>query len=308
MSNFSLLKALAIWGRLASLMVVRLAVFGLVAVLFGIAIALGAWAGVQLQPLGGTVDAVLGGLAGWALAAVVLTFAGRARLQRLRSELLVLVVDLLDKVRVPMGQGQIAHARTAVTARFGSPAQLWAIHRYVRSVARQVPSVADGVGPLMSRPVLGRLASGGLVTQAVLAHAYRARPENAWEAAHDGLVLSTQNARDLLGTAGRINGLGWLLTLAIFLLLLSPVMGLAALWPEAGPAAGAVAAALVALALRAALIQPLTLACLWQAFLTITAGQEPLGEWRGRLTQVSAPFRDLGDRAVGWMPETGATA
>lgn len=307
MWNFSLLKALAVWGRLAPLMVVRLAVFGLVAVVLGIVIGLSAWIGLRLQLVGGIADAILGGLAGLALAAVALAIWGRARLQMLRSQLLALVVDLLDGVRVPVGQGQIAHARAAVAARFGSSGQLWAIHRFVRGVAGKVPAVAEGVGPLLSVPILGRIATGGLVTQAVLAHAYRARPENAWEAAHDGLVLSTQNARDLLGTAGRINGFGWLLTMAIFLLLVPPFVGLAALWPAAGPIAGAIGAALAALALRAALIQPFTLACLWQAFLRITAGQEPLGEWRGRLTQVSAPFRDLGDQAVGWLPETMGT-
>ncbi|WP_137112054.1 hypothetical protein [Rhodobacter sp. SY28-1] len=306
MWNFSLLKALAVWGRLAPLMVVRLVMFGLVALVLGIAIGLGAWIGIRFQLVGGTADAVLGGSAAFLLAAVALAIWGRARLQMLRSQLLALVVDLVDGVRVPMGQGQIAHARSAVAARFGSSSQLWAIHRFVRGVAGKVPAVAEGVGPLMSMPLLGRLASGGLVTQAVLAHAYRARPENAWEAAHDGLVMSTQNARDLLGTAGRINGVGWLLTLTLFLLLLPPFVGLAALWPAAGPTAGAIAAGLAALALRAALIQPLTLACLWQAFLRITAGQEPLGEWRGRLTQVSAPFRDLGDQAVGWSPDLAA--
>ena len=94
MSNFSLLKALAIWGRLAPLMVVRLAVFGLVAVLFGIAIALGAWAGVRLQPLGGTVDAVLGGLAGWALALIAGGAAGLVVVlatTRLREDYLAIV-------------------------------------------------------------------------------------------------------------------------------------------------------------------------------------------------------------------------
>lgn len=308
MWNFSLLKALVLWGRLAPLMVVRLAVFGLVALVLGAAVALGAWVGLRLAPVGGSADAILGGLAGLALAAAALGLVGLGRLRAMRSQLVALVADLLDGVRVPMGQGQIAHARAAVAARFGSPAQLGAIHGFVRGVAAKVPAVAEGVGPLLSVPVLGRLASGGLVNQAVLAHAYRARPENAWEAAHDGLVLTTQNARELLGSAARINGVGWILTLAIFLLLLPPFVGLAAGWPAAGAAWGAVAAGLVALALRSALIQPFTLACLWQAFLRITAGQEPLGEWRGRLTQISAPFRDLGDRAVGWMPETAASA
>lgn len=307
MWNFSLLKALVVWGKLAPLLLVRLVVFTAVAVVLAIAIAFGVWIGVSLRPVGGTADVVLGGLAGLVVAALVLAILGRDFRQAMQVRMLALIGDLLDGVRVPMGQGQIAHARAAVAARFGSPVQAGALYRYVRGVARKVPAVAEGVGPVLSLPIIGRLVTGGLVNQAVLAHAYRARPENAWEAAHDGLVLVTQNARELLGAAARINAVGWALAVAVFLVLLPPFVGLMALWPAAGAISGVVVAALAALAIRSALIQPFALACLLQAFLRITVGQEPLGEWRGRLTQISTLFRDLGDQAVSWAPET-ATA
>jgi hypothetical protein len=308
MWNFSLLKALVVWGKLGPLLLVRLGVFTAVALVLAVAIAIGVWLGVSLRLAGGAQDRVIGGLAGIAVAALVLAFLGRAFRQGLQIRMIALIADLLDGVRVPLGQGQTAHARASVAARFGSPAQASALYRYVRGVARKVPDVAEGVGPILSLPLFGRLVTGGLVNQAVLAHAYRARPENAWEAAHDGLVLTTQNARELLGAAGRINAVGWALALAIFLVLLPPFVGLLVLWPAAGAISGVVAAALAALAIRSALIQPFALACLWQAFLRTTAGQEPLGEWRGRLTQISTPFRDLGDRAVAWVPETAPVA
>ncbi len=308
MWNFSLLKALVVWGRLAPLLVVRLAVFLSAALVLALAMALGVWLGVSLRPVGGDRDALLGGLAGLAVAALVLAIPGHRFRQIQQILMIALVADSLDGVRVPLGRGRIAHARAAVAARFGTPAQAATLYRHVRSVARKVPDVAEGVGPILSRPILGRLATGGLVNQAVLVHAYRARPENAWEAAHDGLVLATQNARDLLGAAFRINAVGWALTLAVFLVLLPPFVGILVLWPAAGAQSGIVAAALAAMAIRSALIQPFALACLVQAFLRITAGQQPLGEWRGRLTQISAPFRDLGDQAVGWAPETAQVA
>jgi hypothetical protein len=308
MWNFSLLRALVVWGKLAPLLLVRLAVFAAVALVLGVAIAAGVWLGVSLRQFGGAADAVLGGLAGLSVAALVLAILGRDVRQALQMRMLALTGDLLDGIRVPMGRGQGAHARAAVAARFGSPAQAGALYRYVRGVARKVPDVAEGVGPLLSLPLVGRLATGGLVNQAVLAHAYRARPENAWEAAHDGLVLVTQNARELMGAAFRINAVGWAMAVAVFLVLLPPFVGLLVLWPAAGAISGVVAAALAALAIRSALIQPFALACLMQAYLRITAGQEPLGEWRGRLTQISTPFRDLGDRAVAWAPETASAA
>jgi hypothetical protein len=308
MWNFSLFKSLVVWGKLAPLLLGRLVVFTALALVLAIAIAIGVWLSVSLHLVRGASDAALFGLAGFAVASAVLAMLGRGVRQAMQIRMIALIADILDGVRVPLGQGQVAHARDAVAARFGSPAQASALYRSVRSVARKVPTVAEGVGPLLSMPLIGRLATGGLVNQAVLAHAYHARPENAWEAAHDGLVLTTQNARELLGAAARINAVGWALALAVFLVLLPPFVGLLVLWPAAGAISGVVAAALAALAIRSALIQPFALACLWQAFLRTTAGQEPLGEWRGRLTQISPPFRDLGDRAVSWVQESATPA
>ena len=304
MWNFSLLTALAVWARLTPLMAVRLVLSGLAATGFGLAILLGVWAADTF----GQWDAVMGGLAGLALAALGLEVLGRAQLRSAQSGLIALISDMLAGGRVPLGQGQIGHARDAVAARFGSAAQLQAIHRFVRGVSGRVGHMGEGVGVLLSLPVLGRVATGRLIDQTVLAHAYRARPENAWEATHDGLVLATQNARDLLGNAFRVNGIGWLLTLAVFLLLLPPMVLLAAQMPILGPDAAAIAAALAALAIRWAVIQPFVLACQLQAFQRITAGQAPLGEWRGRLTQISTLFRDLGDQAINWAPDSGSNA
>jgi hypothetical protein len=56
---------------------------------------------------------------------------------------------------------------------------------------------------------------------------------------------------------------------------------------------------------KAAVIEPFALACMMQAFRNVTAGQEPQPEWRGRLTQISDRFRQLGERAVGWRPDQG---
>ncbi len=71
--------------------------------------------------------------------------------------------------------------------------------------------------------------------------------------------------------------------------------------------AGVLVFALVfAWATKAALIEPFAIACLLQVFFQVTRGQEPLPEWRGRLTRVSDKFRTLGEAAVGWRPDGSA--
>ena len=76
---------------------------------------------------------------------------------------------------------------------------------------------------------------------------------------------------------------------------------------HASEASGAtfVFALIFAWAVKAAVIEPFELACMMQVFFNVTEGQEPQPEWRGRLTQMSDKFRQLGERAVGWKPDAG---
>ncbi|MFN3991685.1 MAG: hypothetical protein ACK4IU_02115 [Tabrizicola flagellatus] len=303
MWTFSLLKALALWVRILPLLVVRLAAFAAFAALLAVAALAGAW-GAAASGLADTVAGpVAGATAGAVMAAVgIVLWRGRT-LCRLRAMQVALMSDLQDGIRTPFGPGQIRVARERVAARFGSAADLQALCRFVRHVTGLIPAVAENGGALPALPAVGRVIQGGLVDQAVLTHAFRARPENAWEAAHDGLVLTTQNARNLLATAARLNAAGWVATAALVLMLVNSLTGLSALWPGESSAAAWGGATLAALALRSALVQPFLAACFCQTFQALASGQAPLGEWRGRLTQVSEAFRTLGERAISWDPE-----
>lgn len=303
MWTFSLLNALALWGRMLPLLAVGLAVFAAFAGLLAFAAVAGAWGAAASGLADGLTGQIAGALACTAIAAVgIMLWRGRTHCA-LKVMQIALMSDLQDRIPVPLGPGQVGAARGRVAARFGAATDLLALCRFVRNVTGYIPAVALDGGRLPVLRVLGRAIQGGLVDRAVLTHAYRARPENAWEAAHDGLVLTTQNARDLLATAVRLNVSGWIVTAGLFLLLVRPFAGLAVLWPGESPVAAWGAAALAALALRAALVQPFLAACFCQSFHTLASGQAPLGEWRGRLTQVSEAFRRLGEQAISWDPE-----
>ncbi|MES2914698.1 MAG: hypothetical protein V4753_06215 [Pseudomonadota bacterium] len=303
-------KALVLMLRTLPQLAVRSLVFAGIAVGLALACFAGAWLGYRLGLAGGSADpstdAVLAGFGSLALGAGLVAVWRDRLLHAVQARSIALMVDSLAGRRLPLGLGQIALARTAVTSRLGTRTDLHDLDRLIRGVSALVPSVAEGLGPVQTLPGMGRLASGGLVERVILAQAYRARPENAWEAAHDALVLYTQNARPLLATAGWITLVGWLATVGLFLLFLGPMSGFAALWPGEGQAGTLVLAGLSAWAIRAALIEPFAFACLMQAFLQITAGQDPLPEWRGRLTQVCDRFRQLGERAVTREPASGA--
>lgn len=312
MWTVSIFKALLLQVRTLPFLVIRVLVHGGIALVLAGAAVAGATAGVQVAPLGDAApagaDATVGALAGIVLAAGLLSLARDRLLHLVQAGTIALQVDGLDHQRFPNGRGQVDHARAAVIGRFGSRGELMALDRLVRGVTGRIPAIAEDVPSSLTWPGLGRLASGGLVDQVILAHAYRARPENAWEAAHDGLVLYIQNARAVLAAAGWINLIAWVATGAAFLVIVGWLGGVLPLWPGAGQAGGIVLAALAAWALRAAVIEPFAFACLFQRFLLVTKGQDPAPEWRGRLTQLCDRFRQLGERAVTWAPEAGAGA
>ncbi len=258
---------------------------------------------------------VWGGIAGFGLTAGVVFFLRDYLLYMVKAGQIAVMVEYLDGKPLPYGQGQIAYARRVVTERFGQASALFALDRLVRGVIAVITGLVEGVMTILPVPGLNRIMGAvrawlkvavGLVDEVILAHAIRTRSENAWEAAHDGLVLYAQNGRALLVNAAWLTLLCWVLAAVVFLVMLAPAAGLAWMLPDEASGGTFVFALIFAWAVKAAVIEPFALACMLQVFFNVTEGQEPQPEWRGRLTQISDRFRHLGERAVGWSPRGAA--
>jgi hypothetical protein len=248
-----------------------------------------------------------GGAAGFGLTAGVIFFLRDYILYLVKAGHIAVLVELLDGKQIPGGQGQIAYARGIVTDRFGQASALFALDRLIKGVIHVVTGLMQGVMTLLPIPGLDQLMgvvraylrlAVGLVDEVILGHAIRNRSDNAWEAAHDGLVLYAQNAKPMLGAAAWLTLITWVLSALVFLLMLAPAATVVLLLPGDGSAGLFVFAVLFAWAVKAALIEPFALACMLQVFFRETEGQIPNAEWRGRLTQVSDKFRKLGEQAV----------
>lgn len=252
-----------------------------------------------------------GGTAGFALTVGVIFFLRDYLLYMVKAGHIAVMVELLDGREIPRGQGQIAYARGIVADRFGQASALFALDQLVRGVIRAITGLLQGMMSLMPIPWLDWLMGAvraylrlavGLVDEVILAHAIRSRSENAWEAAHDGLVLYAQNARPMLGAAAWLTLITWVMSALVFFLMLGPAATVAYLFPGDGSAGLVVFAVLFAWAVKAAVIEPFALACLLQVFFREIEGQIPNAEWRGRLTQVSDRFRRLGEQALAGGP------
>lgn len=316
MWNFSIAKALGLMIRTAPFLIFRALVYFGIAASLVIVTGAGAGAGYGIGLFGDedfqASSIIWGGVAGFGLTAGVIFLLRDYLLYLVKAGQIAVMVEYLDGRPLPYGQGQIAYARAVVTERFGQASALFALDRLVRGVIGVITGLAEGLMTLLPIPGLNQVfgiirawlrLSVGLVDEVILAHAIRTRSENAWEAAHDGLVLYAQFARPMLINAAWLTLISWSLAVAVFAFMLAPAAALIWLLPGEASAGVYVFALIFAWAVKAALIEPFALACMLQVFFSVTEGQEPSPEWRGRLTQISDKFRHLGERAVGWSPD-----
>ncbi len=311
MWDFSISKALGLMVRTAPFILLRVVVY------FGISAALilmtgaGAGVGYGVGVLGDDpfqdTSTFWGGAAGFGLTAGAIFFFRDYILYLVKAGHIAVMVELLDGRAIPGGQGQIAYGRSVVADRFGQASALFALDRLIQGVIAVITGMAQGLMSLLPIPGLDRLMgmmraylrlAVGMIDEVILGHSIRTRSNNAWEAAHDGLVLYAQNARAMLVAAAWLTLITWVLAGLVFLAMLAPAGAVVWLLPGDGSGGLFVFALVFAWAVKAAVIEPFALACLLQVFFAETAGQEPNAEWRGRLTQVSGRFRKLGELAA----------
>ena len=318
MWNFSIAKALGLMIRTAPFLIFRALLYFAIALAMVAVTGAGAGAGYGIGLFGDeefqSTSMIWGGVAGFGLTAGVIFFLRDYLLYLVKAGQIAVIVEYLDGRPLPYGTGQIAYARSVVTERFGQASALFALDRLVRGVISLITGLVEGALTILPIPGVNQImaavrawlrVSVGLVDEVILAHAIRTRSENAWEAAHDGLVLYAQNGREMLVNAAWVTLISWGLAVAVFVLMLGPAAAVVWLLPGDAGAGLYLFAFIFAWAVKAALIEPFALACMMQAFFNVTVGQEPNPEWRGRLTQMSNKFRQLGERAVGWRPTSG---
>ena len=313
MWDFSVRRGIGLMLKTAPFVMFRAAVYFAIAAAYVIATGAGAGIGFGVGSFGDSdfqaSSAVWGGGLGFALTAGVLYFLREYILYTVKAGHIAVMVELIDGRPLPEGKGQIAYARSVVVQRFGQTSVLFGIDQLVKGVINAVTGLLEGLFTLLPIPGLDRLMgilraylrlAVGLVDEVILAHAIRTRSDNPFASAREALVLYGQNARSMLINAAWLTLFVHGLSLLVFLLMLAPAAALVYLIPGAWSAGGVVFALVFAWAVKAALLEPLAIACLLQAFFKITDGQQPSPEWEQRIDGASGKFQELGRRAASW--------
>ena len=319
MWDFSFGKAVGMVLRTMPFILLRLAVYLGIGVAYMFAVGAGAvvgygfghFAGGSEGPEGG---AFWGGLIGFGLVSAALYLAREYILYLVKAAHIAVLVELYDGHAIPDGQGQLAYGAKVVKTHFAESSVLFGVDQIIKGVLRAFFGTINFLTAFLPIPALQslmRLAESIVrmsltyVDEIILAYLIRTRTANPWETAKDGLILYAQNYKHFLKNAVWLSVFLWLVTAAIFIVLIGPAAALLALVPGHYFAWGFAFAFIFAWGLKAALLEPVAIVCLMQVYFKTIEGQKPDPEWEARLDSVSKRFRELAAKAAGWVGARG---
>lgn len=311
MWDFDLSKAIGLMFRTMPFIGLRLAIY------FGITLAYvivtGGGGGIGYL-IGSTGDAEAaangafwGASTGFALVSGVLYLTREYLLYMVKAGHIAVLVPLIDGQEIPEGKNQITHATQVVKTRFVESSVLFGVDQLIKGILRAFNRTVLTISSFLPIPALQNVMkfvtavinmSLTYVDEVILAYNIRTQQENPWAGARDGVVLYAQNYKNLLKNALWLTVFVWLLTLLIFILIFAPVAALVALFPGTAGFWTFAIAAITAYAFKAALIDPIAMTCLMQAYFKAIEGQTPREDWADKLNSASGKFKELGDKAM----------
>lgn len=321
MWDFSVSQSFSMMARTLPFLVFRMMVYAGIAIAYVLVTGVGAGIGWGVGAFGDAdfqgASTFWGGAAGFGLTAGVLYLAREYILYIVKAGHIAVLVKLLDGEPVPDGRSQIDFASEVVKARFAETSVLFAVDQLVKGVLGAIVGLIQGITAILPIPGLQNIVgiihaflrlAVGLVDEIILAYAIRTGSTNPWASAQAALVLYTQNYKVMLRNAAWLTLITWALALVVFIVMLAPAAAIVALIPNAWSAGGLVFAIIFAWAVKVALIEPFAIACLMQVYFRTIEGQVPDPAWESRIGSVSGKFRQLGEKAAGWVGGRSAAA
>jgi hypothetical protein len=322
MWDFSFGKSIDMVVRTMPFILLRLLVFLGIGVAYLFATGAGAVVGFGFGHFVGGAEApeggaFWGGLIGFGLASAALYLAREYILYLVKAAHIAVLVEIYDGRAIPDGQGQLGYGAKAVKTHFAESSVLFGVDQIIKAVLRTFFGTINFLTAFLPVPALQsliRLAESIVrmsltyVDEIILAYLIRTRTANPWETAKDGLILYAQNYKHFLKNAVWLSVFLWLMTAAIFIVLIGPAVAVLALVPGHLTVWAFAFAFVFAWALKAALLEPVAIASLMQVYFKTIEGQKPDPEWEARLDSVSKRFRELGAKAAGWVGGAGKPA
>ena len=311
MWDFSFRRSIGMMVQTMPFVLLRIAVYFGVALAYLLITGTGAGIGWGIGALGDegfrASSTLFGGLTGFGIVAIVMYWLREYILYLVKAGHIAVMVELIDNRPMPEGRSQIGHAQAMVRERFAQASVLFAVDQLVKGVLRAITGLMRGVFTILPIPGIRQLVTilraflrvaVGFIDEVILAHGMRTRATNPWESARTALVLYGQNYGPMLRNAAWITLFVYGLTLLIFFVMLAPAALIANIYPGNMAMTGVLIAVILAWSVKTALLEPLAVACLLQAYFRTIEGQVPDPQWEAKLESMSGKFRTLKDRAM----------
>jgi hypothetical protein len=316
MWDFNLSQAFGVMFRTWPFIVFRMIVYFGIGLAYVMSVGTGAGLGWVTGYLWSTPDSAptftfWGGVVGFGIVSVVLYWLREYLLYLVKAGHIAVMVELMDGRSIPDGRGQIDYAQKVVRERFVESSILFGVDQLVKGVIGLITGTIHTIAAFLPIPGLDNVVrlfnailrvSLTYVDELILAYMIRTQTKNPYESAKIALVLFAQNYWAFAKNAISLTIVMYLIAFVIFAALVAPALGLAALLPGQWSAWGVAIAAIFAWSFKAALLEPLAIACLMQVFFKKIENQVPDPAWDARLTQMSAKFKTLAERAETYIP------
>ena len=314
MWDFSISRSLGLMVKTLPFIVFRLIVYFGIAVAYVLVTGVGAGIGWGVGAFGSpdfhAATTFWGGAIGFAVTAGVLYFLREYILYIVKAGHLAVLVELLDGGDIPDGRGQIDYATAKVKERFAETNVLFAVHQVVKGVLGAITGLIQGVASFLPIPGLEQFVglvkvflriAVGMIDQVILAYAFKTKATNPWASAQTAVVLYAQNYKVMLKNAAWLTIITYGVSFLVFLVMLVPAGLVVYLIPGGWSAGGFIFAIVFAWAVKAALIEPFTIACMMQVYFQTIQGQQPDPEWDARISTVSRKFAEMKQKAIAWV-------
>jgi hypothetical protein len=147
-------------------------------------------------------------------------------------------------------------------------------------------------------------ASTTYIDETIFSYNLARGDDNIFRSSKDGLIYYAQNAKEILKTGLWVVALDKVLTGIVWVMFLLPGFALSYFAPSIGlwmTISVFLFAAVFAADVHSAFLKPLFLTMVMVKFHATANGQAINPEWDGRLSDVSDKFRELKQKADGWM-------
>ncbi len=308
MKDFSFGEVLGLMKKTAPFLVFRFLIYFGITLGFVLITGTGAGIGYGIGHIADNAPAggMWGGIFGFGIAGAIMYFIREYLLYIVKAGHIAVLVELAEGKEIPGGQGQIAYARERVQERFATSSLLFGLDQLIKGILKAFNRVFLSVATILPIPgargavkFLNTIFNLSLtyLDEVILAYLMKTRAENPWASSRTALILYAQNYKTFLKNAVWLAVFIWLVTFAVFLLVLGPAALLVGLFPGTAGPLTLIIALVFAWGIKQAVVEPIGMTALMQVFFKVTEGQVPNPEWETKLESVSSKFQELTAKA-----------